>query len=80
MSRWYLFCRGVSYVFAQALVVSAIAHFNLPLAFGAGFLVSFLWTGNVQAQAGANRVDRIIYASGAGSGTVLGMIAGGWLA
>lgn len=77
---WWLYCRGVLYVSLQAGVVSAIAAFNLPLAFGCGFLVSFVWTGNVQAQATSTGRDRIVYSLGAGSGTVLGMVAGRWLA
>jgi hypothetical protein len=80
MSRWELYCRGVLYVSLQAGVVSAIAAFNLPLAFGCGFLVSLVWTGNVQAQTATTRLDRIVYSLGAGSGTVLGMVVGRWLA
>lgn len=77
---WWLYCRGVIYVSLQACVVSAIAAYNMPLAFGCGFAVSFVWAGNVQAQAAGTWRDRVVYALGAGSGTVLGMIVGAWLA
>lgn len=81
MSRlWFLYCRGVLYVSLQAGLVSVIAAFNLPLAFVVGGLVSFVWTGNVQAQHGLGMSERIVYSLGAGSGTVLGMVVGRWVA
>jgi hypothetical protein len=80
MTRWELFSRGVLYVSLQAAVVAAIAAYNLPMAFVTCGALSYLWTGNVQAQIAASRVDRLVYALGAGSGGVLGMIVGGWLA
>lgn len=79
MSRWMLYCRGVAYVFLQATFVVALASYNLPLAFILGSAISYVWTGNVIAQHGLGRVDRAIYAIGAGSGGVLGMVVGGWL-
>lgn len=80
VTRWELFCRGVLYVSLQAAVVSAIAGYNLPLGFATCAALSYLWTGNVQAQIAANRTDRLVYALGAGSGGMLGMVVGGWLA
>ncbi len=78
--RWTLYCRGVLYMSLQAGVVAAISAFNLPLAFAVSGGLSYLWTGNVQAQAGLPRTERIIYALGAGSGTVLGMALGWFIA
>ncbi len=80
MTRWELFCRGVLYVSIQAGVVAAIAAYNLPLAFVTCAALSYLWTGNVQAQIAASRIDRLVYALGAGSGGVIGMVVGSWLA
>jgi hypothetical protein len=79
VSRWELYCRGVAYVFLQATFVVALAHYNIPVAFVLGSAISYLWTGNVIAQHGLSRVNRAIYAIGAGSGGVLGMVVGSWI-
>jgi hypothetical protein len=78
MSRWELYCRGVLYVFLQSAFVVVLGRFSIVGAFVLGSAISYLWTGNVIAQHGLQRTDRVIYALGAGSGAVLGMVAG-WL-
>lgn len=80
MSRIELFFRGVLYVCLQSAFVVALAAYSIVGAFALGSAISYLWTGNVIAQHGLSRVDRAIYAVGAGSGGVLGMVGGGWVA
>jgi hypothetical protein len=70
----------VLYVFLQAAFVVALSRFSVVGAFALGSAISYLWTGNVIAQHGLSRTDRAIYALGAGSGGVLGMVVGVWLA
>ena len=80
MTRLGLFLRGLCYVALVACNTAVIAACNVPLAFLVGGLVSYTWTGNVQAQGTANQGDRLAYTLGAGTGTVLGMVIGRWLA
>ncbi len=78
MTRWELYCRGVIYVFLQAAFVVALSRSHIVGAFVLGSAISYLWTGNVIAQHGLSRIDRAVYAIGAGSGGVLGLVVG-WL-
>ncbi len=75
-----MFGRGAFYVALQACLVSLIAARNVPLAFVVGALVSFTWSGNVLAQIGSDLWDRVVYAVGAGTGTVIGLVVGRWIA
>lgn len=75
-----LFARGLLYVALQSAFVVALAAHSIVGAFALGSAISYVWTGNVIAQHGLSRLDRAIYACGAGTGAVLGMVGGTWLA
>lgn len=79
--RWELFGRGCGYVALQAGCAAAIAAHAYLVAFLFGFLLSLTWAQNVRALSAtcADGVDRVVYALGAGVGTVLGMAAVRWL-
>lgn len=50
-----------------------IAHGKYAGAFVVGFLISYVWTWNVKKVAFGTHRDRIVYALGAGIGTLLGL-------
>lgn len=52
---------------------------NLTMLAITGFLISLVWTFNVKKVAFGTWVDRIIYASGACTGTIIGYLIGNYL-
>ncbi len=55
-----------------------IAHGKLAGVFLIGFSISFLWSWNVKRIAFGTLADRLAYALGAGTGSLIGMAAAGW--
>ena len=68
-----LFFAGFLQVFLVACNTYFIAHRNLYGAAIAGFLISFVWSGNVKKVALGTMQDRVKYSLGAGTGSLLGL-------
>lgn len=82
MTRWELFGRG--FVMPGLVTWNAVAaqKGSWPVVLLLGFVISLVWSGSVRgiASACATPADRFSYALGAGFGSVIGMVAGKWLA
>ena len=68
-----LFLSGVLQVLLVAANTYQIAHKKWIGCFIVGFLISFVWSFNVKRIAFGKTWERVIYASGAAVGTVLGL-------
>lgn len=68
-----LFFTGMVQVLLVALNTYQLAHKKWVGCFIIGFLISFIWTFNVKRVAFGKFWERIIYASGAAVGTILGL-------
>lgn len=74
-----LYCRGLTLVTLTALNVHQIAHGTFSGAFLCGWAISYVWYGNARsASLDGRRLARLVYATGAATGTVLGMWIGQW--
>lgn len=69
-----LFGTGVLQVSLVAVNTYQIAHEKYLGVMIIGFLISFVWTFNVKKIAFGNNIDRIVYASGAACGSLLGLL------
>lgn len=76
MSRGILALRGATYVALQTALVGTIVQRNVLGAAVAGFVLSYLWSGNVHRIALSTHGDRLAYATGAGVGAVVGLWLG----
>lgn len=73
-SKLILFFTGflqVSLVSAQTFFIASRCIIGIVVC---GFAISFVWTINVKRVAFGGWIDRIIYASGASSGAIVGFI------
>lgn len=71
-SRIQLFCTGFLQVFFVAVNTYFISElFYVGIAFVA-FMISFIWSFNIKKIAFGTNIDRIVYSSGATSGSLLG--------
>ena len=68
-----LFLTAFLQVFLVAANTYFIAKLFYPGVFIAGFMISFLWTGNVKKISFSGYKERLIYASGACLGGISGM-------
>ena len=73
-----LFLTGVMQVTLVAINSYQIPHKKWVGALTVGFLISMIWTWNVKKIAFGDWFDRVAYASGAATGTGLGMLASFW--
>lgn len=69
-----LFLSGIIQVLLVATNTYQIAHKKWIGCFVVGFLISFVWTFNVKKIAFGTIKDRILYATGAAFGTILGLM------
>lgn len=69
--------------FVQVLLVGVntwqIAHEKWAGAFIVGFLISYVWSWNVKKVAFGSHTARIVYALGAGLGTLVGLGLARWI-
>jgi len=80
MTRLALFGRGFVIVFLTAANVKLISRGLYPWAFVTGFGISAVWWLNAgKASDDRSRLSLLAYAFGAATGTVCGMLVGGWL-
>lgn len=78
-SKTILFLTGflqVSLVSAQTFFIASRFILGIILC---GFAISFVWTINVKRVAFGGWIDRIVYASGASAGAVVGFILADWM-
>lgn len=78
-SKVILFLTGflqVSLVSAQTFFIASRFILGIILC---GFAISLVWTINVKRVAFGGWIDRIIYASGASAGAVVGFILADWM-
>jgi high-affinity Fe2+/Pb2+ permease len=71
-----LFITGFTQVFLVAMntyLISKAMIIPVPV-FVVGFLISFVWTFNVQKIAISNNAQRVVYSMGAASGAVSGLL------
>ncbi|UOG42503.1 hypothetical protein [Leptospira noguchii] len=73
-SRFNLFATGFIQVFLIAVNTYLISKEKYFAVFFVGGLISFVWTWNVQKIAFGTLRDRITYASGAGFGSLIGLL------
>ncbi|EKR82893.1 hypothetical protein [Leptospira interrogans] len=73
-SRFGLFTTGFVQVFLVAVNTYLISKEKYIAVFFVGGLISFVWTWNVQKIAFGTLRDRITYASGAGFGSLIGLL------
>lgn len=74
-----LFITGFLQVFFVAINTYFIANKMLFGTAMAGFAISFIWSFNVKKVAFGTTKDRIIYALGAGFGSLIGLCVSMWL-
>lgn len=74
-----LFITGFLQVFFVAINTYFIANKMLFGTAMAGFTISFIWSFNVKKVAFGTTKDRIIYALGAGFGSLIGLCVSLWL-
>lgn len=74
-----LFITGFLQVFFVAINTYFIANKMLFGTAMAGFTISFIWSFNVKKVAFGTAKDRIIYALGAGFGSLIGLCVSMWL-
>lgn len=74
-----LFITGFLQVFFVAINTYFIANKMLFGTAMAGFTISFIWSFNVKKVAFGTTKDRIIYALGAGFGSLIGLCVSMWL-
>lgn len=72
LSKWQLFLTALLQVTFVAANVQFIAHGKIIAMLITGFLISLIWTLNIQKVAFGGWVDRITYATGAMFGTGIG--------
>ncbi|AXR68266.1 hypothetical protein [Leptospira mayottensis] len=72
--RFSIFVTGFIQVFLVAINTYLISKEKYIAVFFVGGLISFVWTWNVQKIAFGTLRDRITYASGAGFGSLLGLL------
>jgi hypothetical protein len=72
--RIQLFITGFIQVILVAINTYQISHSEYGGVFVVGFLISFVWSFNVKKIAFGTMRDRLIYASGAACGSLLGLI------
>ncbi len=73
-SKYYLFIAALLQVGCVSLNVYQVSHRYFIGAFIVGFLISILWSFNVKRISFGTTWDRVIYALGAATGTVLGIL------
>jgi hypothetical protein len=71
-TRFYLFLTALIQVMLVSMNVIFITYHHVLAMTLTGFSISLIWTFNVKKVAFGSTVDRIIYASGAAAGTLLG--------
>ena len=71
--RLITFGRAMLQPFLVAINVYEIAHEQYVDAFIVGTLISFVWTFNVRSVVFGDMMDRVLYAFGAGVGTIAGL-------
>jgi len=69
-----LFCTALLQVYMVAISTVSLAHSFYPGVILTGFLISFLWTMNVSRIAISTMKERIIYSTGAMTGSILGLL------
>lgn len=69
-----LFCTALLQVYMVAISTISLAHSFYPGVILTGFLISFLWTMNVSRIAISTMKERIIYSTGAMTGSILGLL------
>lgn len=77
--RSQLFVTGFIQVFFVAFNTYAIAHNHLVGSLCASFTISLVWTFNVKKVVFGKRIDQVVYALGAASGNVFGVIISKYL-
>ena len=71
-TRIYLFLTALLQVMLVSLNIVFITYHQLLAMTITGFAISIIWTFNVKKVAFGSLTDRIIYASGAAAGTLIG--------
>jgi hypothetical protein len=74
-----LFSTGFMQVFFVAINTYFISTKNLYGTVVAGFVISLIWSFNVKKVAFGTTKDRIVYALGAGFGSLIGLCVSMWL-
>lgn len=69
-----LFCTALLQVYMVAISTISLAHSFYPGVILTGFLISFFWTLNVSRIAVSTMKERIIYSTGAMTGSILGLL------
>lgn len=69
-----LFITGFTQVFLVAMNTYLISKAMIIPVFVVGFLISFVWTFNVQKIAISNNAQRVVYSMGAAAGAVSGLL------
>ena len=82
MTRLELAARGLVMPALTTCAAVSAQRGSVWLVLVCGFLISYIWSGNVRALAAACATwsHRVAYASGASIGSVLGMAVGRWVA
>jgi hypothetical protein len=82
VSRWELLGRGFIAPCLITCNVVAVQRQSTLLVFALGILIACVWSGSVRAivAPSATATDRFSYWLGSGFGSVVGMVAGRWLA
>jgi len=80
MAYLRLYGRALLQVTLVAWNVRNVSHAAYLSAFLTGSALSFVWWANSRSAAhDTGEYARLVYALGAGTGTVLGMVLGGWV-
>ena len=69
-----LFGTGFAQVFFVVINNYQVAHEKYIGCLLVGFVISWIWSYNVKKVAFGSKMDRIIYASGAGVGSMMGLV------
>ncbi len=71
-TRIYLFLTALLQVMLVSMNIVFITYHQLLAMTITGFAISIIWTFNVKKVAFGSLIDRVVYASGAAAGTLIG--------
>ena len=79
LSKGQLFLTAFTQVTFVAMNITFISKGMIIPMLLTGFMISLVWTLNVKKVAFGTWIDRIVYATGAGLGTLLGYYISHWM-
>jgi len=80
MKKYYLWFTGFIQVYFVAVNTYFLAKEMYVGVLFASFMISLIWSFNVKRVAFGSRWDRVVYALGAMSGSVMGLWSSSWIA